>query len=519
MHAPLALEARAGSVVRQNEPLLVAAHVSKSFRGVAAVRDVTFELRVGEVHGLVGANGAGKSTFIRLLAGAERADSISLSLSGYDIEIANPRHARIAGIAAIYQELSLVPEMTAASNVFLGRAPRRGPLLRKGAMRARYREIAEWMGVGVPPHAKVSKLSVSDQQMIEIMRAVEAQNKVLILDEPTAPLGPHERSKLYQLIERVKRSGTGIVFISHDLDEVLAICDRVSIMRDGQLIGTKPSHAWSKQTLVAAMLGDVQAGSSERPPIGLRPERLRAFGLRVPGRVHGVSFTLNRGEVLGIAGLVGSGRTELLRALAGSQPGATGNVHLDGHRMAMPSTVKNSITSGITLVPEDRKLQGLVLSRPALTNVTLPGLRRLSTLAFIQRRRQRREAKEIAASVGFSPKRLRSVAGTLSGGNQQKLVIGKWLAKKPGVLLLDEPTRGVDIGAKREIYETVRRIADAGTSVILVSSDLEEVVEQSDRILVMARGRGIATLMRSDASVERILNLIFGVSGGNGNGK
>ncbi len=498
----------------------MAAHVSKSFRGVAAVRDVTFELRVGEVHGLVGANGAGKSTFIRILAGAERADRLSLSLSGYNLDIANPRQARAAGIAAIYQELSLVPEMSAASNVFLGRAPRRGPVLSARAMRKRYAEIADWMGVSVPANARVSGLSISDQQMIEIMRAVEAQDKVLILDEPTAPLGPQERNKLYQLMQRLKRSGTGIVFISHDLDEVLALCDRVSIMRDGQLIATKPSRDWSKNTLVAAMLGDVPAAASQASTaVRLRPERMRAFGVRVPGRVHGVSFTLNEGEVLGIAGLVGSGRTELLRALAGSEPGATGNVHVCGRRLALPSNVRTSISSGVALVPEDRKRQGLVLSRPAMTNITLPRLRRLSTLSFVRRRRQRREGEKLAKSVGFAPKRLKSVAGTLSGGNQQKLVIGKWLAKKPKVLLLDEPTRGVDVGAKREIYDTIQKVAAEGTSVILVSSDLEEVVEQSDRILVVARGKAIATLMRSDASVERILKLIFGVSGGNGNGK
>jgi len=294
----------------------------------------------------------------------------------------------------------------------------------------------------------------------------------------------------------------------------------VLVMRDGALVGMLARHEIAHDEMVRLMIGRaLKAREALAPAREPGAAALSARGVRTPAFPRRtVDLDLRRGEILGLAGLVGSGRTELARVLFGIDRSLGGSIALEGRELALASAV-DAVRNGIFLVPEDRKLQGLVLSRPALTNVTLPGLRRLSTLAFIQRRRQRREAKEIAASVGFSPKRLRSVAGTLSGGNQQKLVIGKWLAKKPGVLLLDEPTRGVDIGAKREIYETVRRIADAGTSVILVSSDLEEVVEQSDRILVMARGRGIATLMRSDASVERILNLIFGVSGGNGNGK
>lgn len=498
---------------RRADTLLVAEDVSKAFRGVVAVKNVTFELRVGEVHGLVGANGAGKSTFTRILAGAEKADNGSISLDGRAITPTSPRDGRRAGIAAIYQELSLVPEMSALSNVFLGQVFRRGTFVDIGAMRRRYDEMCKWMGLQIPAEVRAKALSIADQQMVEIMRAMQGQNKVLIMDEPTAPIGPKERAKLYELIKQLTSGGTGIIFISHDLDEVLAHCDRISVMRDGQLVETRTASDWTKPELVEAMLGAVETSCGTiRSRYG--PEIFTVRDLCVPRRVFNASFSVRAGEILGIAGLVGSGRTEILHAIAGADANASGHVSIKhGTNKSLPTTIPGAIAAGVVLVPEDRKRQGLILSRTSLANVTLPTLGGLARFSFIRRKVQRKEAARLAHSVGFNPAGLKVVSGTLSGGNQQKLVIGKWLRRKIRVLLLDEPTRGVDVGAKHEIYHAVRRIADEGTAVVLVSSDLNEVVDNADRIIVLGRGRVLGSLNREDASVARILRMVFGLTG------
>lgn len=488
--------------------------VSKSFPGVQALRDVSFDLLAGEVHGLVGANGAGKSTMIRMLSGASVPDSGSIEVGGAALSVDDPRHLRAAGISAIYQELTIVPEMSALSNAFLGAVPGRFGLADRGRMRARYAEVSAWMGIDIPAGARAGGLSVANQQMLEIMRAVLADGRVLIMDEPTAPLGPFERERLYGMVGRLRARGVAIVFISHDLDEVLRLCDRVSVMREGQLVATRAAAAWSKDALVGAMLGDVSIARAARRGAGVRLPMLRVRGLSVPGRVDGFSFDLARGEVLGIAGLVGAGRSEVLRALAGAEPGSGGRLQIDGDELPWPGTVREAMRHGIVLAPEDRKRQGLVLSRPALSNLFLADLRSVARGPVLDTARRRRDGEGLARRLGFNPARLGDTALALSGGNQQKLVLGKWLHRRPRILLLDEPTRGIDLGAKQEIFGTIRELSEDGMSVILVSSDLEEVVEHADRILVMARGRQIATLEGEEASVERILNLIFAVDRG-----
>ncbi|AMS42879.1 sugar ABC transporter ATP-binding protein [Aminobacter aminovorans] len=493
-------------------PLLVATNVSKSFGGVLAVNNVSFELKAGEVHGLVGANGAGKSTFTRILAGAEIADAGTIRRDGRDIAPATPREGRLEGIAAIYQELSLVPERSALSNVFIGNLLHKGPFLDISAMRKRYAEINAWMGVNIPPHAVARSLSIADQQMLEIMRAMQGRNAVLVMDEPSAPLGPKERAKLHALIAQLAGMGTGIIFISHDLDEVLTHCDRVSVMRDAQLIDTRPASEWSKASLVTAMLGQASvAEGTVRSHYG--SDVLSADNVSVTGRVFNASFSVQAGEILGIAGLVGAGRTELLCALAGAEPRASGRVKVEGKTHSLPASLQQAISSGIALVPEDRKRHGLILSRSSLSNITLPNLKTLSRFSFLKRSKQRQSGESLSQAVGFSPSRITAVSGKLSGGNQQKLVIGKWLYRRPRVFLLDEPTRGVDVGAKHEIYHAIRQIANDGAAIILVSSDLDEVVTNADRILVLARGRIVGELDRAEASVERILKLVFGVTG------
>src|SRR6201997_4139498 len=311
-------------------------NVSKSFPGVQALRKVSFVLETGEVHGLVGANGAGKSTFIRMLSGASTPDTDDIEVQGRPISFEDPRAQRNNGIAAIYQELTIIPEMSALSNVFLGEVPNRWFIVDRGGMEKRFRELAQWMGVKIAPHAKANTLSVANQQMLEIMRAVHAEHDVIIMDEPTAPLGPFERSRLYELIGRLKENNVSIIFISHDLDEVLRLCDRVSVMRDGQLIETRLSAAWTKDSLVKAMLGDVQIVPGRKRERGEVKELLRVRNLSLPGKVSGIGFELVEGDVFGISGLVGAGRTEILRSIAGLEPSSEGGMAIDGQECSWP---------------------------------------------------------------------------------------------------------------------------------------------------------------------------------------
>ncbi len=501
-----------GLAVPLDAPLL-ATGISKSFPGVHAVRDVDFDLRAAEIHGLVGANGAGKSTFIRVLAGATRPDKGSIAINGRPRGFDDPREARIAGVAIIYQELTIVPEMTALSNVFLGSLMHAGPFISRRRMRRRYHELSQSVGLSVPPHRKAGALSVASQQMLEIMRALQARHNVLIMDEPTASLGPVERERLYALMRRLRAEGTSIIFISHDLDEVLLLCDRVSVMRDGRLVATNAAADWTKASLVQGMLGDIEIMAASHRPIGNRPEVLRVAGLSAGRQVADVGFTLHCGEVLGIAGLVGAGRTEILRALAGVDPSATGKIRIDDVERPLPRHVREAVALGIALVPEDRKTQGLVLGRTAASNILLADLDAVSTAKVLRRATLRHTARSLARRVGYSLARLDTTARTLSGGNQQKLVIGKWLHRQPRILLLDEPTRGIDVGSKQEIFRTIRDLADGGMSVVLVSSDLEEIVDNCDAVMVIARGRRIGMLCRAEASVRRILDLIFAVEG------
>nr|WP_249780156.1 sugar ABC transporter ATP-binding protein [Bradyrhizobium sp. dw_411] len=486
-------------------------NVSKSFPGVQALRGINFELLSGEVHGLVGANGAGKSTFIRMLSGASVPDTGEIEVQGSPLLFDDPRLQSGAGIAAIYQELTIIPEMSVLSNAFLGKVPSRFFVTDKRRMERRFAELSEWMGLKIPPHANAGSLSVANQQMIEILRAVQTDQNVLIMDEPTAPLGPYERARLYELIGRLKESGVAIIFISHDLDEVLQLSDRVSVMREGLLVETRTAANWTKDTLVQAMLGDVQIVPGSKRTHASDQELLHVSNLALPGRVSGLSFGLHEGEILGIAGLVGAGRTEVLRCIAGAEPSAQGSMRFVGVDCPWPRTIREAIGRGIVLAPEDRKRQGLVLSRSSLSNLMLADLPAVAVGPVIDRSKTRERGTALARQLGFNPERLDAEALNLSGGNQQKLVLGKWLNRKPRILLLDEPTRGIDLGAKQEIFQAIRRLSDQGMGVILVSSDLEEVVEHSDRVLVMARGRQIDILDGHDATVERILNLIFAV--------
>jgi rhamnose transport system ATP-binding protein len=485
--------------------------VSKYFPGVVALQGVNLDISAGEVHGLVGENGAGKSTLIKIIAGAYRPDQGSLELFGHSIDRADPRALEKAGVGVIYQERSIVPELSAAANVFLGRTVNWGPFISGRATRQRFKELAETLGAAVDPDSVAGSLSVANQQLLEIMRALEADHRILILDEPTTSLGAPERQRLYAIVGDLRRRGLAVIFISHDLDEILSLCDRVTVMRDGELVSTKPVGSWTKQTLVAGMLGgaELRRSVTRKPPEDA--PALEVMELIIPGVVEGVSFTVQKGEILGIAGLVGSGRTEILRALAGVDRGAEGQIEVSGRARPWPLNVMRALNYGIALAPEDRRRQGLVLSLSAADNVTLTNLGAATVGGIVNGRRRIEHAAAVMRELGFDVARLNAPTETLSGGNQQKLVIGKWLYRKPSVLLLDEPTQGIDVGAKAEIFNVIAELANRGTAVIFVSSEFEEVVDISDRVLVIGRGRALALLDRADASVKRILDLLFEV--------
>jgi ABC-type sugar transport system ATPase subunit len=473
---------------------------------------VSLDLLVGEIHGLVGENGAGKTTLVKVITGAYSADAGSVEVFGERLEPGDPRAHKRAGIAAIYQDLTIVPEMSAAGNVFLGRPRSAGPFVSRSLTQRDFEELTNRTGVPIDPDAKAGSLSVATQQMLEIMRALAADHRILIMDEPTTSLGPAEREHLYEVIRGLRQEGVSTIYISHDLDGVLAQCDRVSVMRDGRLVATDDVSSWTKHGLVATMLGRSLREPPERRrrPTG-ESEVLRVAGLTIPGMVEGVAFTLRHGEILGVAGLVGSGRTELLRALAGAEPTARGRLFVNGKEVSWPRTVRAALKLGIALAPEDRKSEGLHLSLSTAANITLSDVPAVARGPVLSERRQLRRAEEVAGPLGFDVSRLRSPAETFSGGNQQKLVVAKWLHRRPDVLLMDEFARGIDIGAKAQLLTVMAKLADEGMSLIVVSSEFEDLVDVADRVLVLARGRVIGELTGHEASVEAILRLVFAV--------
>jgi ABC-type sugar transport system ATPase subunit len=484
--------------------------VGKSFPGVTALDDVTLDFFAGETHGLVGENGAGKSTLIKIIAGAHQPDRGAVEIFGHRVTDADPRAHQKAGVSVLYQERSIVPDLSAAGNVFLGRTRRWGPFISKRATRRRFAELSSILGARIDPASPAGSLSVANQQLLEIMRALEADQRILILDEPTTALGGPERQNLYAIINDLRRRGLAIIMISHDLDEILKLSDRVTVMRDGRVVETKAVTAWSKQKLVGAMLGDTELrGKLKRNAPSPEPV-LEVKGLCIPGVIEEVSFTLHRGEILGIAGLVGSGRSEMLRVLAGADQGAEGALEIGGRPCAWPQNVRAALRHGIALAPEDRRHQGLILGLRAAENATLTKLDAVSVAGFINGRALLADASRLMSALGFDVRRLNVETQTLSGGNQQKLVIGKWLYRRPLILLLDEPTQGIDVGAKAEIFNVILELANRGMAIVFVSSEFEEVVEVADRVLVLGRGRDLQILDRGNMSVKNILGLLFG---------
>jgi ABC-type sugar transport system ATPase subunit len=497
-------------------PATISCHgVSKVYGGTQALASVDLEIRYGTIHALVGENGAGKSTCLGVLAGRVRPDAGRVVVGGHDLSLGDPRASRDAGVTAIYQELTIVPALSTQANVFLAQEQTRLGLLDRRAMRSRFVELCESLDIRLPTDIPAGSLSVADQQLLEILRGLVRDPDVVLFDEPTSSLAAHERDVVFRIMRDLRDRGKAVIFVSHNLDEVLALSDHVTAFRNGRVADARPAADWSKRTLVAAMLGrSIEDHVPDATPAKGRATTGSLFEMTdvaVPGALDPVQLTLQPGEIVGIGGLVGSGRSTLLRAIAGVARGATGQLTIDGKPHPWPSSPRQAKRLGIGLITEDRKRSGLLLRMSAMDNACVNDWGRLSKFGMLSRRSVERRARSSLEDLAFDITRLHSPASALSGGNQQKLLIGRWRANRPKILLADEPTRGVDIGAKRDIMRALIDMASEGVALVVVSSELEEIVELCDRILVLSEGRPVGELRRgqSDFTVEAILQSAF----------
>lgn len=481
--------------------------VSKRYPGVLALDEVELEVRAGEVHVLLGENGAGKSTLVKILSGAVQPDSGRVEVMGEPVTFNNPHAAQQAGISTVHQELSLVPDLTIAQNLFLGKEIQRkgSPFLARREMNRRAAALLASLGLHMDPSTPVRRLSLAVRQVVEIVRALSREPRVLLLDEPTSSLSDQETEELFGRIRQITSEGVGVIYISHRLEELEAIADRVTVMRDGRVVGSGLPATTPLPQLVRLMVGrDVGEEFPERQ-VELGDELLTVKNLTVPGRVEDVSFTLRAGEVVGVFGLVGAGRSELLRGLYGLDA-AHGHAELRGRRLVPGGSPRNSLSYGLALVPEDRHGWGLVLPMSIRENICLSSLRECSSRGFLSKTALNELAGRYISAMRVKAPDAKVSVGKLSGGNQQKVVIARALAAGSDVVLLDEPTRGVDIGAKIEIYELIAQLASEGKAVLVVSSDMPEVIGLSDRILVMRQGRLSAEFAKQQVTPEALLN-------------
>jgi rhamnose transport system ATP-binding protein len=485
-------------------PLLSLQHASKAFGAIHALEDVSIDLLAGEAHALVGENGAGKSTLVKILGGVHLPDSGGLSIDGQEVVLSGPAAARDAGVAIIYQEPIMFPDLTVAENIFIGRQPlRAGRRIDRRFMNGQAGEIFERLGVPIDPERIARGLSIAEQQIVEIAKALSLEAKVIVMDEPTAALSAVEVERLFGVAETLRASGVAVLFISHRLEEVFVLCQRVTVLRDGRLVLSRELAGLSPDDLVRAMVGrDLPERVPQEQNIGgavLQVERLTREGVFVD-----VSFEVRAGEIVALAGLVGAGRSEVARAVFGIDRYDGGRVVVGGKplRAASPTS---AMERGIGLVPEDRRQQGLVMEMSIARNIALASLRRLRRAGFIRATSERRFARDWAARLQVKYGRLGNPMTSLSGGNQQKVVLAKWLGRTPSVLIVDEPTRGIDIGTKAEVHRLLEELASQGVAVLVISSELPEVLRLANRILVMREGRLVAEFDHAEASEERVV--------------
>jgi rhamnose transport system ATP-binding protein len=498
--------------VSSEPPLLLSARsITKSYEGVRALQGVSFDLQSGEVHALVGENGAGKSTLIKVITGAVAPDAGTLTLAGQVVPRMTPAISRALGIAAIYQQPSLFPQLTVAENIAL--ALETGHAWRRVDWRTRARVAADLLsrvGASIAPDRLVSTLSMPEQQMVEIAKALGADAKVLIMDEPTASLTERETEQLFAAIARLRGGGAGVIYISHRLEEIFAVADRITVLRDGETVATAARADVSRADLIRLMVGRELASvfPKRTVPIGEVALELRGVGHHASG-IRNVSLSVRRGEILGLAGLVGSGRTELAEVIFGLRPADEGQVLIEGRPRPIASP-RDAIDAGIAYVPEDRRQHGVVLEMSVAANASLANLRGVSRAGLIDVAAERRAARAYVDDLRIRAASIDADVGSLSGGNQQKVALARWLETNPSVLILDEPTQGVDVGSKAEIHELMGRLAERGVAIVMISSEMPEILGMSDRIAVMQAGRLAGTLARGECTQDAILALALG---------
>jgi ABC-type sugar transport system ATPase subunit len=493
-------------------------NISKAFPGVRALHHVSFDLKAGEVHALVGENGAGKSTLVKILGGVYQPDEGEIVLNGRPVEIKDPRHAQELGIAVVHQELNLFPNLTVAENLYAGKMPCHGALGFEDRQCA-YRTAIEYLEkfeLPIDPNTPLRELSLAQRQIVEISKVLLQKARVVILDEPTSSLAEHETLLLFKLIDQLKAEGLCVVYISHRLEEIFHIAERVTVLRDGEWVGTRQIADCNVEAVIRMMVGR-ELKDLYGQPGGTRDRAARAVltveNLASEGRFREVSFELRAGEILGMAGMVGAGRSDVGLALFGAVPVTAGTIRLNGEPIAITSP-QSAMSHGIAYLSEDRRKDGLFLGMGVRSNITVSHLERFARLGFMSNRAEAAGAQEYVAALHIQTPGLEQLVLNLSGGNQQKVVLARWLAIQPRILIADEPTRGIDVGAKGEIYALLRRLAAQGVAVILISSEMPEVLGMSDRILVMHEGRLAGELSSAEATEEKVVTLATHQRGG-----
>lgn len=487
-----------------SEPLLKVAHISKAFGGVRALVDASIDLYAGEIHALLGENGAGKSTLLKALAGVHTTDSGQITLDGKDFIQGSTRLAIEQGIAVIYQEPNLFPDLTLAENVFIGRQPTKGNLVDWETMQTESKKLFEGLGIPLNPLAKARGLSIADQQIVEIAKALSTNAQVIVMDEPTAALSAKEVERLFEVARRLQAQNQAVVFVSHRLDEVFALCSRMTVMRDGSTVGSKLIADSSETEVIQMMVGREVSELFPKISVDVGEPVLTVANISAQGNFEDITFEVRSGEILGIAGLVGSGRSEIMRAIFGVDGYDSGAVKLFGKPVPKKNPAK-SMALGMALVPEDRRQQGLFMPTSIARNASITVLKRLSKGPLLSRKKEESTARNWGEVLHLKFSKLADSVDRLSGGNQQKVVLAKWLATNPSLLIVDEPTRGIDVGTKAEVHRLLSQKAKEGMAIIMVSSELPEVLGMSDRVLVMREGRMVAEFERGDASPSAVI--------------
>ena len=487
------------------------AGVSRSFPGVRALEDVSFEVRAGSVHALCGENGAGKSTLGRMIAGIHPPDAGVIEVFGAEASLRSPREALALGIGMVHQELAFCENLTVAENLCLAALPARRGFLDRGALESRARAMLAGIDPDIDVTASLGALSLGHRQMVQVAQAVGAGARIILFDEPTSSLSQREAERLYALIARLKNEGVTSIYVSHRMDEIFRLCDTVTVLRDGRHVATRPLSEVDEAALVRMMIGREVEDASPAATPDPGAERLRVRELGSAGKFEGISFTLRAGEVLGLAGLVGAGRSEIAQALFGLDPAATGGIAIDGVERRIDSP-ESALRAGLGLVPEDRKKQGLVLEQGGRFNATLPILSRLARFTFTRPGHEGEITRGYFERLRVRAPGIESALAGLSGGNQQKVVLAKWLAANARILILDEPTRGVDVGAKAEIHALIEALAREGRAILLISSELPELLRLSTRVLVVREGRLAGELDRAATTPDAVLRLMAGLA-------